>query len=62
MELIKYCKTALVEQAENNIETVFPGYTHLQRAQPVSFAHHLFAYFWMLQRDKERFTRKLEAN
>ncbi len=35
--------------------TVMPGYTHLQRAQPVLFSHHLMAYFWMLQRDRERF-------
>lgn len=32
-----------------------PGYTHLQRAQPISFAHHLMAYFWMLDRDKQRY-------
>ncbi|WP_275656009.1 lyase family protein, partial [Salmonella enterica] len=37
------------------VETILPGYTHLQRAQPISFAHHLLAYFWMLERDKERF-------
>ena len=37
------------------METLAPGYTHLQRAQPISFAHHLMAYFWMLERDKDRF-------
>ena len=54
---IKLLQAALVKQAENNIETVFPGYTHLQRAQPVSFAHHLLAYFWMLQRTRSGFKK-----
>jgi argininosuccinate lyase len=44
----------LLELAEVNVETLIPGYTHLQRAQPVSLAHHLLAYFQMLQRDWER--------
>ncbi|CAM3736155.1 argininosuccinate lyase [Alkalicoccus chagannorensis] len=46
---------ALLQQAEKHVHTLIPGYTHLQRAQPVSFAHHLLAYFWMLDRDKQRF-------
>ncbi|MBT2754452.1 argininosuccinate lyase [Mesobacillus foraminis] len=50
----------LIEKAGNHIETVMPGYTHLQRAQPISFAHHLMAYFWMLERDKQRFTESLK--
>src|SRR5690606_6955807 len=45
---------ALVEQAEAERDTIFPGYTHLQRAQPVLFAHHLLAYVEMFQRDRER--------
>ncbi|MFX3619420.1 MAG: argininosuccinate lyase [Sporolactobacillus sp.] len=45
---------ALLEQAKVNIDTILPGYTHLQRAQPISFAHHLLAYFWMFERDKGR--------
>ena len=45
---------ALVEQAEAHVETLMPGYTHLQRAQPVTAGHHLLAYFWMLKRDRER--------
>ena len=53
--LIGEMQAALLKQASDHVETVFPGYTHLQRAQPVSFAHHLMAYFWMLERDKERF-------
>jgi argininosuccinate lyase len=46
---------ALLDLAEANKDVVMPGYTHLQRAQPVLFAHHLLAYFEMLQRDVERF-------
>ena len=44
----------LVSQAEKHLETAMPGYTHMQHAQPVSLAHHLMAYFWMFQRDRER--------
>ncbi len=46
----------LVKLAEEHVETVMPGYTHLQHAQPISFGHHLLAYFEMLERDKGRFT------
>lgn len=45
---------ALLDLAERRLNAVMPGYTHLQRAQPVLFAHHLLAYFWMLERDKGR--------
>lgn len=45
---------ALYKQAEKNLDTVLPGYTHLQRAQPVLFAHHMMAYVFMFQRDVER--------
>ncbi|MDB9539017.1 argininosuccinate lyase [Anabaenopsis tanganyikae CS-531] len=44
----------LLDIAEDHVETLIPGYTHLQRAQPVSLAHHLLAYFQMAQRDWER--------
>ena len=44
----------LIDLAEGNVETLIPGYTHLQRAQPLSLAHHLMAYFEMAQRDWER--------
>jgi argininosuccinate lyase len=60
IELIKELQTVLIEKAEAHVETIIPGYTHLQRAQPVSFAHHLMAYFWMLERDRERFTESLK--
>ncbi|MEQ2527011.1 argininosuccinate lyase [Bacillaceae bacterium CLA-AA-H227] len=55
IQLINEMQNALLTQAKAHVETIMPGYTHLQRAQPISFAHHLMAYFWMLERDKERF-------
>lgn len=51
---IRAFQTVLVELAEQHVETLIPGYTHLQRAQPVSLAHHLLAYVEMTQRDWER--------
>jgi len=45
---------ALCDKAGENAESIMPGYTHLQRAQPVTFGHHLMAYAWMLLRDRER--------
>ncbi len=47
-------QAVLLTLAEANVETLIPGYTHLQRAQPVSLAHHLLAYFEMTQRDWNR--------
>ena len=47
-------QTVVLDIAEQNVETLIPGYTHLQRAQPLSLAHHLLAYFQMIQRDWER--------
>src|SRR5581483_8138901 len=52
---------ALLDLAERHIDAIMPGYTHLQRAQPVLFAHHLLAYVEMLVRDGERFWAALEA-
>jgi argininosuccinate lyase len=46
---------ALVEVAEAHLDWPMPGYTHLQRAQPVYLSHHLLAYVWMLARDRARF-------
>lgn len=51
---IREFQTVLLDLAQQHIETPIPGYTHLQRAQPLSLAHHLLAYFQMLQRDWER--------
>ena len=52
--LVKELIEAVTEIAEKNLSTVMPGYTHLQRAQPITFAHHLMAYANMLLRDYER--------
>ena len=52
--LIKGLQRALLDLAEHHTETVMPGFTHLQVAQPVSFAHHLLAYFERLSRDAQR--------
>jgi argininosuccinate lyase len=52
---IRALMLALLAQAERHVDWRLPGYTHLQRAQPVYLGHHLLAYFWMLQRDRERF-------
>jgi argininosuccinate lyase len=52
-------RDALLEVASAHADTVMPGYTHMQRAQPVSLAHHLLAYVEMLDRDRERFTQAL---
>ncbi|MDJ0509000.1 MAG: argininosuccinate lyase [Crocosphaera sp.] len=51
---IKEFQKVLLGHAQENVETLIPGYTHLQRAQPISLAHHLLAYFQMAQRDWER--------
>jgi len=45
---------AILAKAEQHLEVIMPGYTHLQQAQPVLFSHWLMSYFWMLQRDRER--------
>lgn len=56
IQLAMYLQEALLEQANQHLDTVMPGYTHLQRAQPVLFGYHLMAYVSMLQRDIERMT------
>ena len=57
LEIIKNLKkliTTLIFKAKENTETIMPGYTHMQRAQPITFAHHLMAYAEMFKRDIER--------
>ncbi|WP_208586014.1 argininosuccinate lyase [Gracilibacillus suaedae] len=54
VELLKNLQEALLKQAKANLDTILPGYTHLQRAQPVLFAHHMMAYVSMFERDVER--------
>ncbi|OKH25994.1 argininosuccinate lyase [Hydrococcus rivularis NIES-593] len=51
---LRQFQRVLLRHAEARVETLIPGYTHLQRAQPISLAHHLLAYFQMAQRDWER--------
>ena len=53
-ELIRAAQRGLLDLAEQHTDTIMPGFTHLQVAQPVSFGHHLMAYFEMLARDHER--------
>ena len=60
VDLIKETQLALVRLAEKDFDLIMPGYTHLQRAQPVLLAHHLLAYYEMLKRDRERFQDSLK--
>ncbi|GEP99480.1 argininosuccinate lyase [Staphylococcus arlettae] len=60
IKLITSFQTSILTVAENHIDTIMPGYTHLQRAQPISFAHHILTYYWMLSRDKSRFEDSLK--
>ena len=53
-DLVKQLLKAVVDQAEQNLGVIMPGYTHLQRAQPILFGHHLMAYAMMLLRDLDR--------
>jgi argininosuccinate lyase len=54
ISLIKDLIASILDQAKSNTDSIMPGYTHLQRAQPVSFAHHILAYAMMLKRDIDR--------
>jgi argininosuccinate lyase len=60
LELLDRLRESLLAAAEAHVETVMPGYTHLQRAQPVSLAHQVLGYVEMLARDRERFAQTLE--
>ena len=53
-EMLIHTLNVLVDLASDHTETIMPGYTHLQKAQPVTFAHHLMAYFEMFKRDLSR--------
>jgi argininosuccinate lyase len=55
IERLQDLQTSLVSIAERHLDWPMPGYTHLQRAQPVYLSHHLLAYFWMFRRDGRRF-------
>jgi argininosuccinate lyase len=60
LEEIGKLQKILVRRAEKEIDALMPGYTHLQRAQPVRFSHHLLAYFEMFDRDRQRLEDSLE--
>lgn len=63
LEIIQYIhefRHVLVQKAAAHITTIMPGYTHLQHAQPISFSHHLMAYYGMLTRDQARFEESLK--
>ena len=60
-DLVATLQTTLVDLAERHADWAMPGYTHLQRAQPVYLGHHLLAYFWMLERDRARFHAAAES-
>src|SRR3954451_23309456 len=55
LERIQHVQSVLVQLADAHLDWPMPGYTHLQRAQPVYLSHHLLAYFWMFRRDARRF-------
>ncbi len=55
IEKLANLRTVLVDLADKHVHTIIPGYTHLQHAQPISFGHHLMAYYNMFTRDSERF-------
>ena len=58
--MLKALQEVLLDLADKHTETVMPGYTHLQKAQPVTFAHHVMAYFQMFSRDMERLSQGLK--
>jgi argininosuccinate lyase len=60
IDLLQRLRTVLVDLASGHQDTVMPGYTHTQRAQPVLFAHHMMAYYEMFTRDQARFTDCLD--
>ncbi len=53
-EMLKHLMSTLVSLAGEHTQTIMPGYTHLQKAQPITFAHHVMAYFEMIKRDYDR--------
>lgn len=59
-KLLKNMMKTLIDIAEKHIEVIMPGYTHLQRAQPITFAHYFLAYYYKLKRDYERLEDNLK--
>ena len=60
IEKVQHFRAVLVNKAEEHVETIMPGYTHLQHAQPISFGHHLMAYYGMLTRDQSRLEESMK--
>lgn len=60
-EAVRGLQGTLLQRAEEQVGAYLPGYTHLQRAQPVALSHHLLAHFWSLQRDYQRLQQCAEA-
>ncbi|OTO65454.1 MULTISPECIES: argininosuccinate lyase [unclassified Enterococcus] len=60
IEKVHHFRTILVNKAEEQVDTIMPGYTHLQHAQPISFGHHLLAYYGMLTRDQARLEESMK--
>ena len=61
VERLQALQSVLLQLADRHLDWPMPGYTHLQRAQPVYLSHHLLAYFWMFRRDARRFEHVLGA-
>lgn len=61
LEKLLALEEALLTQASREMGTIMPGYTHMQRAQPLLFSHHMLAYFWMFERDFGRLKAAYEA-
>ncbi|HVL97145.1 MAG TPA: argininosuccinate lyase [Solirubrobacteraceae bacterium] len=61
LQRLQGLQSTIVQLAERHLDWAMPGYTHLQRAQPVYLSHHLLAYFWMFRRDARRFEFVLGA-
>ena len=60
-ELLRELLSVLLDIAQDNLHTIMPGYTHLQKAQPITLAHHMMAYFQMFRRDLDRFAHAYDA-
>jgi argininosuccinate lyase len=60
-DLLKGLQTSLVGVADKHMDVIMPGYTHLRKAQPILFSHHIMAYYEMFKRDRERLTNALSS-
>lgn len=60
-EMLRELLSVLLDIAQDNLHTIMPGYTHLQKAQPITLAHHMMAYFQMFRRDLDRFAHAYDA-